>query len=113
MGSLDHLGAVEGVLVPMVQMANGLTAINTALLLTTGVVAGYAVHLLSLNLVLMSSVCLHAIVGLGLLFLAVQCIEYSHLYWCIHTYALSYILPRALYNGLMGGTEGPCCLAIR
>ena len=85
MGSLDHIHTGEGVLLPLLHMPNGLTAINTALLLTTGVLAGYAVHTLAMSLLVLATLLLHTLVALGLLFLAVQCLEYSHLYWCIHT----------------------------
>ena len=84
-GSLDHVVEHLGYMLSTLQMANALTMVNTTLLLTTGVLAGYAVHALSMRLPVLACTLMHTIVSLGMLFLSVQCMEYGHLYWCIHS----------------------------
>nr|QHQ98672.1 cytochrome c oxidase subunit 3 [Rhynchopus humris] len=64
---------------------NTLTLLNTDLLLTSGVWGVAAMHAVVLHLLLVHCYATTTIILLAVVFLAVQCCEYLHLYWCIYS----------------------------
>ena len=64
---------------------NTLTLLNTDLLLSSGVLAVAGMHTVVLQLLGVHCLLLTVVVIVAVLFLAVQCCEYIHLYWCIYS----------------------------
>lgn len=57
-----------------------LTLVNSDLLFSSGVATIMMVHVLSGSITVLGDVLLSVVVGLGCVFLGVQCCEYVHLY---------------------------------
>ena len=66
-------------------IANGLTLVNTVLLISSGMIVVSGVHVAALGVHLLYSTLVVCTVAAASGFLSVQCIEYLHLYWCINS----------------------------
>ena len=65
-------------------IANTLTAINTVLLISSGMTAVSGLHAVALRAYLLYCSLVSSTLVAATAFLSVQAIEYMHLYWCIN-----------------------------
>ena len=79
-GVMSHMVISNSYAVVSSLYANTLTLLNTNLLVTSGVLSVGAMHSVVMKTNSLSNSLLLMVVGLGTLFLMVQCCEYLHLY---------------------------------